>query len=161
MALSKTQRIAGASAIAAALAVPMEGLVTHAYKDPAGIWSVCYGNTRDVEFNRQYTLDECKALLDSDMRQAVTMVEDCWPRRLPIKVLAAFGDLTYNVGPRAVCDTDTSTLARKIRDNDLHGACRELPKWNKARVAGVLVPLPGLTKRREAEMQLCLQGASE
>jgi len=160
MALTKTQRIGGAVGLATLLAIPAEGLRQYAYNDPAGILTVCYGHTGRVE-HREYTLDECKALLNGDMRQAVTIVEDCWPRRLPVKMLAALGDAVYNLGPHIVCDTDNSTLARKIRDWDFHGACRELPKWNKARIAGVLTPLPGLTKRREKEMELCLEGAND
>jgi GH24 family phage-related lysozyme (muramidase) len=34
----------------------------------------------------------------------------------------------------------------------------QLPRWNKARIAGVAVALPGLTKRRNAEMTLCMKG---
>ena len=43
---------------------------------------------------------------------------------------------------------------------DLAGACQQLPRWNKARVAGAMVELPGLTKRRAAEMALCMEGAA-
>ena len=42
----------------------------------------------------------------------------------------------------------------------LQAACNQLPRWDNARIAGVLVPLPGLTKRRAAERTLCLQGST-
>jgi GH24 family phage-related lysozyme (muramidase) len=53
---------------------------------------------------------------------------------------------------------NTSTAARYLRAGKLKEACNELPKWDKARVAGVLVSLPGLTKRRALEKETCLQG---
>jgi len=146
-----------ALAIATALAVPAEGLRQWAYKCPAGVVTVCYGHTGSVIRGKKYTLDECKALLDADMLKAVQEVEQCQPG-LPPEVLAAFADATFNIGSRVACDTRQSTAARKLKAGDYRGACEELPKWNKARVGGVLVALPGLTKRRAREREICLQG---
>lgn len=150
----KVKRLAAATALATAIAVPAEGLRQWAYKDPGpAILTVCYGHTGpDVTPTRQYSLDECKALLTQDMRVAITAVERCHPG-LPEHVLAAFADATYNLGPKVACD---STASRYLAAGQLEAACRELPKWSKARVAGVLVELPGLKKRRSAEMALCL-----
>ena len=144
-----------AVALAAAIAVPAEGLRQYAYFDPPGILTVCYGSTSGVVAGKRYTLDECKARLDRDMLHAVEQVDRCAPNA-PANVLAAFGDAAYNIGPRIACDTANSTAARKLQGQDWAGACRELPKWDKARIGGVLVPLPGLTKRRAKEMALCL-----
>lgn len=154
--LTRGQKIAAATAIATAVAIPAEGLRQWAYADPVGILTVCYGSTTDVQ-PRHYTLDECRALLDAEMRQAVTVADACAPG-LPDKTLAAFGDLVYNVGPVPVCDRSRSALARLLAVGDVRGACEELPKWSKARIGGVLVTLPGLVKRRERERQLCLEG---
>lgn len=152
----KQKRITSAVAIATALAIPMEGLRQFAYYDPPGILTVCYGSTTNVVKGKKYSLDECKQRLDNDMLDAVLAVERCVPG-LPDNVLAAFGDAVYNIGPRVACDRQRSTAARKLAAGDIEGACKELPKWNKARVGGVLVPLPGLTKRRNLEMALCLE----
>jgi GH24 family phage-related lysozyme (muramidase) len=84
-------------------------------------------------------------------------VDACHPG-LPVPVLAAFADATYNMGPTIACDPTRSTAARLLRAKDFAGACRQLPRWNKARVAGVIVELPGLTKRRAEEMRVCLEG---
>lgn len=149
----KTKRLAAATALATAIAIPAEGLRQWAYYDPPGILTVCYGHTgQDVEKSRPYSLEECRAFLTTDMMEAVNAVETCHPN-LPEKVHAAFADAVYNMGPTIACD---STAAKYLAAGDLEAACRELPRWNKARVAGALVPLPGLTKRRNAEMQLCL-----
>lgn len=150
----KTRAIA--LALATAIAVPAEGLRQWAYRDPVGILTVCYGTTGpDVKGAKHYSLAECRALLDRDMLKAIDQVEACAPG-LPVPVLAAFADAAYNIGPRVACDTAKSTAARKLKAGDLVGACNELPKWDKARVAGVLVALPGLTARRAKERALCL-----
>jgi GH24 family phage-related lysozyme (muramidase) len=85
-------------------------------------------------------------------------VERCAPG-LPSTSLAAFADAAYNVGHGIVCDTKRSTIARLLAQGDVMGACNQLPRWNKAKVAGVMVELPGLTKRRALERDLCLMGA--
>ena len=144
-------------ALATALAIPAEGLRQKFYYDPPGILTVCYGHTGDVLKDKTYTLDECKALLNKDMLNAISAVDSCRPG-LPTPVLAAFSDAVYNIGPRIACDTLNSTAARMLRDRDFLGACNQLPRWNQARLAGTMVGLPGLTKRREAERQLCLTG---
>ena len=149
------KKVGLAVAIAAAIAIPAEGLRQYAYQDPVSIWTVCYGSTSGVVAGKRYSLDECKARLDRDMLHAVEQVDRCAPNA-PVNVLAAFGDAVYNIGPRIACDTANSTAARKLQGQDWAGACRELPKWDKARIGGVLVPLPGLTKRRAKEMALCL-----
>lgn len=159
MTLTRSQRIAAATAAATAIAIPAEGLRQVAYSDPVGLLTVCYGETRGVERGRLYSREECKALLDASMREAVEQVERCAPG-LPWPALAAFADATYNVGPRIVCDQQASGIARNLRAGNIEAACRGLPAWDKARVAGVLVPLPGLAKRRQREMALCLEGVA-
>lgn len=145
-------RRAIAVALAIAIAIPAEGLRQFAYYDPPGILTVCYGHTGDVVKGKRYSLEQCKALLNKDMLNAVDTVERCHPG-LPENVLAAFGDAVYNIGPKVACD---STASKRLSAGLIEEACNQLPLWNKSRIAGVLVPLPGLTKRREKERQLCL-----
>lgn len=152
----KSQRIAKALALAIGLAVPAEGLRQYAYYDPPGILTVCRGHTGpDVVKGKRYTLAECDAFMDKDMRAAVATVERCVPG-LPEPVLAAFADSVFNMGPTIACNTGASTAARMLKAGDLVGACNQLPRWNKARVAGAMVELPGLTKRRAAAKKVCL-----
>ena len=142
-------------AIATALAIPAEGLRQYAYNDPPGILTVCYGSTTNVVKGKKYSLDECKARLDADMMNAINQVDKCAPS-LPDNVLAAFSDAVYNMGPKIACDKQNSTAARLLAKGDITGACNQLPRWNRATVAGVSIELPGLTKRRAAERNLCL-----
>lgn len=154
----KMRRWKAAAAIATAIAIPAEGLRQYAYYDPPGILTVCRGHTGDdVQKNRFYSLAECDQYLTDDMLDAIRAVDRCAPG-LPDNVLAAFGDAVYNIGPRIACDTSRSTAARLLKAGKTSEACRELPKWNKANVGGSMVPLPGLTKRRQAEAAVCLGG---
>lgn len=148
----RAKRIAKVLAIATSLAVPAEGLRQYAYYDPPGILTVCYGHTGGVVKDKKYSLDECKGLLNEDMLKAVNAVEACHPR-LPENVHAAFADAAYNLGPRVACE---STASRYLASGNYEAACKELPKWSYAKVAGVSVKLPGLVTRRNAEMMLCL-----
>lgn len=144
-------------AAACALAIPAEGLRQIAYRDPPGVLTACYGSTRNVRAGVVYSLAECRARLDGEMGEAVDTVERCAPG-LPDHVAAAFSDAVYNLGPVIVCDRANSTAARMLAAGKIEEACRQLPRWDKARVAGQLVALPGLTKRRAAETAVCLGG---
>lgn len=154
--MSKASKITAATAIAIALAAPLEGLRQVAYYDPPGILTVCYGSTNNVQKGKVYSIAECKARLNNEMRQAIEIVERCVPG-LPVNTLAAFGDAVFNMGPTITCDTENSAAARFLKAGKLTEACNQLPRWNKAKVAGVYVVLPGLTKRRNLEKELCLQ----
>ena len=145
------------AAIAMTLAIPAEGLRQYAYYDPPGVLTVCYGTTgKDVIKGKKYSLEECRAFLERDMLAAVDTVERCHPG-LPDPVVAAFADAVYNLGPSVAC---SSTASRHLDAGNIAAACDQLPRWNKAKVGGVMVALPGLTKRRAAEQKLCLEGVT-
>lgn len=157
---TKPGRKAAAIALAIAICAPAEGLRQKAYYCPAGILTTCFGSTGPhVQKGITYTLDQCKALLNADMLKAVNAVERCAPG-LPAPVLAAFADATFNMGPTIACNTKQSTAARMLAAGRIEDACLQLARWDKARVAGVMVRLPGLTKRRANEQALCLTGVA-
>ena len=153
--MTPSQRRASAVAIATALAAPAEGLRQYAYRDPVGIPTICFGSTKGVQMGDTKTVEECKALLTKEMLDAVSRVDTCRPG-LPINVLAAFSDAAYNMGPTIACDTSKSTAAKLLSTGRYYEACDQLLRWDKARVAGVLVTMPGLTKRREMERKVCI-----
>ena len=145
------KRYAAILGAAATLAAGFEGLRQYAYYDPRpgdAILTVCYGSTTDVQKGKKYSLAECKERLEDDMAEAVRIVEKCHPG-LPDNVLIAFADAVYNIGPKVACN---STASKYLTQKNYEAACNELPKWNKSN--GVV--LPGLTRRREAERQICL-----
>lgn len=146
-----------AAVLATAIAIPAEGLRQWAYRDPVGIPTICFGSTVGVKLGDFRTIPECKAMLTKEMDHVIEAVDRCRPG-LPPEVLAAFSDAAYNLGEHIACDGKRSTAARMLAAGDIAGACNQLPRWSKAKVAGVLIDLPGLVKRREMERQLCLRG---
>ena len=158
--MTPAQRKSAALAVATALAIPAEGIFTRWYFDPVGIATVCVGHTKNVDKSKVYTVAECKALLNKEMGDVVSRLDSCRPG-LPINVLAAFADASFNIGPHIACDSTRSTAARLLAAGRYAEACEQLPRWNRAKVMGVSVPLSGLTKRREMERRVCLGGRME
>lgn len=145
-------RIIAPAAIALAVTAVgfYEGLRQYPYRDPVGILTVCFGETSKVE-NRFYTERECRAMLDSRVKEFAAQVDALIAIPQPATRLAALTSFAYNVG---LTNFAKSTLLDKLNRGDVVGACNQLPRWNKAKGR----VLPGLVKRREAERQLCLKG---
>lgn len=140
---------AGILAVAATIVAPWEGLRTTPYKDLVGVTTVCYGSTRYVEA-RDYTVAECKALLQSDLATHWAGVSRCIRRPLKENEGAAVLSLAFNVGVRAVCN---SGMVRKINEGRPAAEfCRELFKWVYAGGRKVR----GLENRRKAEYKVCM-----
>ena len=157
--MSKTSKgiLAGGGAaltLAIGLVAPWEGLELRAYRDIVGVLTICYGETNGVRPGQTATKTECDSML---ARQLVTYegyLDRCLTATVPVKTKISLISWTYNVGGGAACG---STLVRKANAGDITGACNELPKWNRA--GGQVVR--GLTNRRQAERQLCLEGVKE
>lgn len=145
-----------AALIVAPLVAHWEGKRNDPYRDIAGILTVCYGDTNDVQ-RRRYTDAECSARLERQLIEHARPVLACTPilRRYP-NALAASVSLTYNIGGAAYC---RSTVARHFKAGDIRRGCDNFLSWNKARVGGRLKPVRGLTNRREAEREICLRDA--
>jgi len=128
-----------------------EGLRTYAYRDPVGIPTACFGETKNIRMGDRFTVDECEGMLNVRVQEFGEAVDRCVLHVLPPERKAAYVSFAYNVGVNAFCG---STLVRKENAHDTRGACDELRRWTKA--AGIT--LPGLVKRRESERELCLTG---
>lgn len=156
--------IAASVAASMAFGVPLlkkweSGGKTHLtpYRDIAGIWTVCDGETR-VKM-RVYTRAECAAMTIKAYKDFGAGVLNCTPsiydRR---EVVAAAILLSYNIGVVGYCK---STIARYFNAGDFGGACARFYMWNKSRVRGVRVVVQGLVNRRKDETRLCLEGLRE
>lgn len=155
--MADARRRAGIVAGVLALAGPAEGIRHVAYYDPPGILTVCEGHTGDVDPHHYYSDGECYVLAQADAGKAVDQVLACAPDA-PDSVAVAFGDAVFNLGRVIACDRKTSTASRLLAAHQWRAACEQLPRWDKAKVAGFMVSLPGLTRRRGVERNVCLQG---
>jgi len=128
-----------------------EGTEYVPYRDVVGVLTVCNGYTGpDIIPGRTYGKVECDMLLKKELTEHGMGVLKCTKVPLNQNQYDAFASFTYNVGVGAYCK---STLLRKLNAGDYTGACRELLRWDKA--GGKVYR--GLTKRRQAEMALCLK----
>lgn len=125
-----------------------EGLRTVAYKDPVGIPTICFGETRGVELGQSATPAECKAMLGERVLEFGAAVDRCVHTPMSPRRKAGLTSFAYNVGTDAFCK---STLVMRLNIGDPN-ACDEMLRWTKAKG----ITLPGLVKRREQERALCL-----
>jgi lysozyme len=128
-----------------------EGLQLVAYRDPIGIPTVCYGETRGVKMGDRYTKEQCSDMLLREIVEFASEVERCVPwDSLPDTRKVAVVSLAYNIGSGGFCK---SSVARELRAGNVAEACDAFLRFNRA--GGVV--WRGLTNRRKAERELCLR----
>lgn len=147
--------VTGAGMLAIVIVGGWEGLRLHAYQDVVGVWTACYGETKDIKPGMKFTKDQCNVMLIGSLTEHEAGMRRCLaaPDSLPEKTYVAFVSATYNIGVGAFCG---SSMARRANVGDLRGACEALMLWTKA--GGRVVQ--GLVNRRTAERKLCLEGLS-
>ena len=132
-----------------------EGCRLSAYKCPAGIWTIGWGATivngaavREGDTISQSLADE---LLRAEILRIAAQLHEIIPvsAKWSGNQQAAVLSWIYNVGLGAAKD---STLRRRINAGEGGPVVipQELPKWDKANGR----PLAGLTRRRDAEVEL-------
>lgn len=127
-----------------------EGCKLEAYKCPAGVWTIGFGQT-GPGIVEGLTISQSIAngmLLDEigNVSDQVSQVVGMHASQAQFDALVCF---TYNLG---IGNLKSSTLLKKLKAGDKAGAAEEFLRWNKA---GGKV-LAGLTRRREAERKLFL-----
>lgn len=134
-----------------ALIKKFEGCELTAYRCPAGKLTIGYGSTGShVKQGMTITQEQAEQLLHKDLMRYEHGVEVMCGVATSDQ-FSALVSFAYNLGLQALLK---STLLKKHKAGDYAGAANEFLKWNKARVNGQLVPLKGLTRRREAEAAL-------
>lgn len=126
-----------------------EGLRTVAYKDPVGIPTICFGETKDVKLGDKKTVAECEAMLGERVLEFGRGVDACTTGPMTPSRKAGLTSFAYNVGIEGYCK---SSIARKLNAGDVQGGCDALRLYVYAKG----IKLPGLVKRREQERDLCL-----
>jgi len=140
-----------------------------AYLDPLGIWTIGWGHA--LRFRGRFlrgaadrgiaralypggiTRAQAEALLRGDLVDFASNVQALAKVALSGAQFGALVSFAFNVGVAALAQ---STLLRKLNARDFAGAADQFLVWNKGRKNGVLVELPGLTRRRRAERALFL-----
>lgn len=134
-----------------------EGYVPQAYQDPVGIWTRCFGDTRNVTPGARYTFDECVRSLNSQIIAHAKPILLCVPGldTQPDKVKAAMVSMAYNIGVGGFCSSSVAAYANR---GEWEKACMRIAEiYRTARGR----ELPGLVRRRRSESELCLEGLRE
>lgn len=137
-------------AVACTLIGGFEGLSLIAYRDPVGIPTACFGETKNIRMGQKFSMAQCEAMLQHSVQLAGQAVQRCVNVPLPDARRAALVSLTYNIGAANFCG---STLVRKLNAGDTVGACQQFHRWKYAKG----IELPGLVRRRAEEAKLCMQ----
>lgn len=129
-----------------------EGFESNPYLCPAGKWTIGYGWTHGVtKESKPITEAEATKLLADGLANYEIGVLDCVDVDLQQCEFDALVSFAYNLGVHALRG---STLLKKLNEGDYEGAADQFLRWNKAN--GQV--LAGLTRRREAERELFVNG---
>lgn len=102
-----------------------EGLSLTAYKDSAGIPTICYGETKGVKMGQRASLSDCqKQLIESAGEHAKAL--DGLPMQLSDVALIGSVDFVYNVG---VAGFNGSAVKRHLKGLDYVAAGKVVLNW--------------------------------
>jgi lysozyme len=125
-----------------------EGLRLSAYADQGGVWTIGYGHTGPgVHAGLTITQDQADAFLHSDVAGSVACVNRVVTSNINQNQFDALVDFTFNLGCASLSQ---STLLRFVNAGDFASAAPQFLRWDHLR--GVVIP--GLSRRRQAEMAL-------
>jgi lysozyme len=137
-------------------AAALVGLVTHeGYTNkavipiPGDVPTVGFGTTEGVKMGDSTTPVKALERAYKDVTKFEGAVKQCVKVPLHQYEYDAYISLAYNVGTGNFC---SSTLVKKLNDQDYAGACKEILRWDRAK--GRVVK--GLTIRRQEEHKKCL-----
>lgn len=115
----------GLFAVSAGVVVVNEGTSYDAYRDGAGVWTICHGETQGVKRGDKATPAQCDAQLKKSLAQHSTALEGL-PESTKDVALVGSLDLAYNIGVYAFRN---STVKRKLMQGDYAGAGKAVLAW--------------------------------
>ena len=128
-----------------------EGCVLTAYKCPAGMWTIGWGHTKDVYEGMSITQEEADALFLEDIKIYEDAVNNYVSKfNFNQNHFDALTSFAYNCG--------IGSLNSICSLNSIAEIAAELPLYCNAYVNGVKTQLPGLVRRRQAELELFNKG---
>ena len=126
-----------------------EGCELYAYQCSAGVWTIGYGHTKDVEPGMQITKEDAEEMLVEELHEYESYINDFVTAPLSQNQFDALVSWVYNLGP---ANLKSSTLLRVLNEGKYNEVPAQIRRWNKA--GGEV--LQGLIRRREAEALLFL-----
>lgn len=134
-----------------------EGFSATKYDDGVGVMTIGYGHAikKGEVFDKPISMQEAEAILIKDLATVDVAISKWVTVPLNQNQYDAIGSFIFNLGTGNFAG---STLLKKLNAKDYEGASKEFIRWNKGRVKGVLVEMPGLTRRRLAEQKLFTTG---
>lgn len=138
---------------AVALIAEAENCFLQAYRCPAGVWTIGWGETEGVHPGDTCTQAQADQWLLEDLTSRTKAVQALCTRPPSRNELGALVSLAYNIGVEALAG---STALKQHNAGNTEAAARAICLWDKARVNGVLTTLAGLTARRAREQALYL-----
>ena len=124
-----------------------EGCELEAYKCSAGVWTIGYGRTKNVEEGDTCTQEQADQWLHEELPVYGAYVSDAVLVPLNQNEFDALVAWTYNLGPT---NLNNSTMLKVLNDNKKEEVPHQMRRWNKAN--GKV--LEGLERRRQAESLL-------
>ena len=151
------KKVTGAEPTATSLAgisliKSFEGLELTSYRCSSAVLTVGYGHTGpDVHEGQTITEAEAEALLVQDLKRFEAAVSRLITVPLTQHEFDAIVSFAFNCGEGSLQE---STFRKRMNAGEEKSLCfkQEFPKW----VKGPNGPLPGLVRRREAEIELAL-----
>jgi lysozyme len=129
-----------------------EGCELEAYKCAAGVWTIGYGHTKDIQEGDKWSQDKADFMLWRELEEEYEQyVHNYVHVPLNQSQFDALVSWTYNLGP---ANLKASTMLKKLNNGEYEEVPAQMARWNKATVNGKRTVLEGLTRRRKAEGQL-------
>lgn len=119
-----------------------EGLSLTAYKDSAGIPTICYGETKGVKMGQRATLSDCQRQLIESAGEHAKAIDGLPMSLTDVQILGAL-DMAYNIG---ISGFKNSTTKRRLMQGDTRGAAKAVLSWRYITRNGVKYDCSTLVK---------------
>ena len=127
-----------------ALIKKFEGCELKAYQCSAGVWTIGYGPTKDVDAGMEITQEQAEQMLVDELHEYESYINKYVTVALSQNQFDALVSWVYNLGP---ANLSASTMLKVLNSGEYEDVPAQMKRWNKA---GGKV-LEGLIRRREAE----------